>query len=145
MPGMDGLETARAIKRLVGDTLPIIILSAYDWSDIEVEARAAGVDAFLSKPVFKSGLIRTFKSVRNGEAEDGGSISPLEPLSKNDFSGRRVLLVEDNDLNREIAREVLEMAGLTVEEAENGKIGVDLFSASETGYYSLILMHLARP
>ncbi len=145
MPGMDGLETAKAIKRLVGDTLPIIILSAYDWSDIELEARAAGVDAFLSKPVFKSGLIRTFKSLRNEESEDSNKTSPLEPLLQNDFSGRRVLLVEDNELNREIAREVLELAGLTVEEAENGQIAVDMFSAAETDYYSLILMDIQMP
>ncbi len=145
MPGMDGLDTARAIKRLVGDTLPIIILSAYDWSDIEMEARAAGVDAFLSKPVFKSGLIRIFKSLRNEETEDSGQTSSLEPLLQNDFSGRRVLLAEDNELNREIAREVLEMAGLTVEEAENGKIALDLFSASEAGYYSMILMDIQMP
>ena len=146
MPGMDGLDTARAIKRLVGDTLPIIILSAYDWSDIELEARAAGVDAFLSKPVFKSGLIRTFQSLRNQAPEDPSqTASPLEPLLRNDFSGRRVLLVEDNDLNREIAREVLELAGLTVEEAENGQIAVERFSASEAGYYSLILMDIQMP
>lgn len=145
MPGMDGLDTARAIKRLVGDTLPIIILSAYDWSDIEMEARAAGVDAFLSKPVFKSGLIRMFKSLRNEAPEEPSQTSPLEPLLQNDFSGRRVLLVEDNDLNREIAREILEMAGLTVEEAENGKIAVDMFSASKAGYYSLILMDIQMP
>ncbi len=145
MPGMDGLDTARAIKRLVGDTLPIIILSAYDWSDIEMEARAAGVDAFLSKPVFKSGLIRTFKSLKNGAPEDPNQASPLEPIMQNDFSGHRVLLVEDNDLNREIAREVLEMAGVTVEEAENGQIAVDRFSTSEAGYYSLILMDIQMP
>ncbi|MBO5450456.1 MAG: transporter substrate-binding domain-containing protein [Coprococcus sp.] len=145
MPGMDGLDTARAIKRLVGDTLPIIILSAYDWSDIELEARAAGVDAFLSKPVFKSGLIRTFKSLRNEAPEDSGQTSPLEPLLQNDFSGHRVLLVEDNDLNREIAREVLELVGLTVEEAENGKIAVEMFSAAKAGYYSLILMDIQMP
>lgn len=145
MPDMDGLDTARAIKRLVGDTLPIIILSAYDWSDIELEARAAGVDAFLSKPVFKSGLIRMFKSLRNEAPEDPGQTSPLEPLLQNNFSGRRVLLVEDNELNREIAREVLEITGLTVEEAENGQIAVDMFSASKTGYYSLILMDIQMP
>jgi len=145
MPGMDGLNTARAIRRLVGDTLPIIILSAYDWSDIEMEARAAGVDAFLSKPAFKSGLIRTFKSLRNEAPEDPCRTSPLEPLLENDFSGHRVLLVEDNDLNREIAREVLEMVGLTVEEAENGQVAVERFSSSEAGYYSLILMDIQMP
>ena len=145
MPGMDGLETAKAIKRLVGDTLPIIILSAYDWSDIELEARAVGVDAFLSKPVFKSGLVRTFKSLKNETPETSGQASPLDSLLQHDFSGRRVLLVEDNDLNREIAREVLEMAGLSVEEAENGQIAVDMFSSSEAGYYSLILMDIQMP
>ena len=145
MPGMDGLETARAIKRLVGDTLPIIILSAYDWSDIELEARAAGVDAFLSKPVFKSGLVRVFQSLRNKAPEAPSQASPLEPLLQNNFSGRRVLLVEDNELNREIAREVLEMSGLTVEEAENGQIAVEMFSASKTDYYSLILMDIQMP
>ncbi len=145
MPDMDGLDTARAIKRLVGDTLPVIILSAYDWSDIEPEARAAGVDAFLSKPVFKSGLIRTFKSLRNEAPEDSSQTSPLEPLLQNDFSGHRVLLVEDNELNREIARELLEMVGLTVEEAENGQIAVEMFSASNAGYYSLILMDIQMP
>ncbi len=145
MPGMDGLDTARAIKRLVGDTLPIIILSAYDWSDIEPEARAAGVDAFLSKPVFRSGLIRTFKQLRNEAPESSSQTSPLEPLLEHDFSGRRILLVEDNDLNREIAREVLEMVGLTVEEAENGKIAVDRFSASEVGYYGMVLMDIQMP
>jgi len=145
MSGMDGLDTARAIKRMAGDTLPIIILSAYDWSDIEMEARAAGVDAFLSKPVFKSGLIRMFKSLRNEAPENPGQTSPLDPLLQNDFFGRRVLLVEDNELNREIAREVLEMVGLTVEEAENGKVAVDMFSASKAGYYSLILTDIQMP
>ncbi len=89
MPGMDGLDTARAIKRLVGDTLPIIILSAYDWSDIEMEARAVGVDAFLSKPVFKSGLIRTFKSLRNEVPEEPSQTSPLEPLDSDGHSNAR--------------------------------------------------------
>ncbi len=145
MPGMNGLDTARAIKRLVGDTLPIIILTAYDWSEIEAEARAAGVDAFLNKPVFKSGLVRVFRSLREEATEENGQASPLEPLMQHDFSGRRVLLVEDNELNREIAKEVLEMAGLTVEEAENGQIAVDLFAESEEGYYSLVLMDIQMP
>ncbi len=145
MPEMDGLETTRVIKRMVGDELPIIIFSGYDWSDIEMEARDAGVEVFLSKPVFKSGLIRTFKSLKNDTSEESGTTSTLETLMQNDFSGHRVLLVEDNDLNREIAREVLEMAGLTVEEAENGQIAVDKFSATEVGYYSLILMDIQMP
>ncbi len=144
MPEMDGLETAKAIKRLTGDELPIIIFSAYDWSDIEIEARAAGVDAFIAKPVFKSGLVRTFQSLA-GSAAASGQEREACPVLSEDFSGRRVLLVEDNDLNREIAREILEMAGLTVEEAENGKIAVEMFSASEIGYYNMILMDIQMP
>lgn len=90
-------------------------------------------------------MIRVFKSCKTRHPEDSSRTSPLEPLLQNDFSGRRVLLVEDNELNREIAQEVLEMAGLTVEEAENGQVGVNMFSASEAGYYSLILMDIQMP
>ncbi len=145
MPGMDGVETARAIKRLTRDDLPIIILSAYDWSDIELEARAAGVDAFLSKPVFKSGLIRMFKKLKSGELAEEPARQELKAFEESDYSGRKVLLVEDNELNREIAREILEMAGFLVDEAENGKIAVDKFSASHNGEYHMILMDIQMP
>jgi len=145
MPGMDGLETARAIKRVTKDNLPVIILSAYDWSDIELEARAAGVDAFLSKPVFKSGLIRTFKKLRNSDIEPDSGSQELKEIGESDYTGRRILLVEDNDLNRAIAREILEMAKLQVEEAENGKEAADKFAASAPGYYDMILMDIQMP
>ena len=130
MPGMDGVETARAIKRLTGGSIPVIILSAYDWTEIEQEALAAGVDAFLNKPVFKSGIIRLFsgfKSMENTEAEEAFE---LEKSQDEDFTGCRVLLVEDNLLNREIAKEILEMDGLTVDEAENGQAALNTFSSS---------------
>ena len=148
MPEMDGVETAKAIRRVAGDEMPVIILSAYDWSDIEPEARAAGVDAFLSKPVFKSGLIRQFKTLQTGDK--GQAYAPSDPnqlqgLQDSDYHGSRVLLVEDNDLNREIAREILEMAGLEVEEAENGKIAVDKVLAQESGYYRMIFMDIQMP
>lgn len=146
MPDMDGVETAKAIRKLAGDELPVIILSAYDWSDIELEARAAGVDAFLSKPVFKSGLIRQFKSLKDeGGKEDGKDKDQLHDIQDSDYTGRRALLVEDNDLNREIAREIMEMAGLQVEEAENGKEAVDKMFASEKGYYDIIFMDIQMP
>ncbi len=146
MPEMDGVETAKAIRKVAGDELPVIILSAYDWSDIEMEARAAGVDAFLSKPVFKSSLIRQFKALKNTEKASGETgRDELGGIRESDYSGARVLLVEDNDLNREIAKEIMEMAGLQVDEAENGKIAVDKVIASEHGYYKMIFMDIQMP
>lgn len=144
MPNMDGVETAREIRRIIGDSLPIIILSAYDWSEIEEEARAAGVDAFLSKPVFKSGIIRLFKSFRNRESSDEEMILP-DQLSSENYAGRRVLLVEDNPLNREIAKEILEMTGLTVDEAEDGQDALNRFSTSPEGFYQMIFMDIQMP
>lgn len=144
MPGMDGLETAREIRKVVGAEVPLIILSAYDWSEIEMEARDVGVDAFLSKPVFKSGIARLFRELKEGKNQ-GGVRSQLEKVSRKDYSGKRVLLVEDIELNREIAREIIGMTGVQVEEAENGKIAVEKFSASESGYYDIILMDVQMP
>ncbi len=145
MPGMNGLETAKAIKRLSQEDIPIVILSAYDWSDIEMEARAAGVDAFLSKPVFKSGLVRLFKKLHSDEEGPAPARSELKGLEESDFTGQRVLLVEDNALNREVAREILEMAGLTVEDAEDGRQAVDKFAAAKAGWYDMILMDIQMP
>ena len=148
MPGMDGVETARAIRAVAGPDLPVIILSAYDWSDIEMEARAAGVNAFLSKPVFKSSLIHQFKTLRNVEEQKVQSEvvhDQLQSIQDSDYTGVRALLAEDNDLNREIAKEIMEMAGLTVEEAENGKEAVNMVAASESGYYDIIFMDVQMP
>ena len=143
MPEMDGIQTTRKIRSAVGDDVPIIVFSAYDWTEIEQEARMAGVDAFISKPLFKSRLTSLFKSLVSGEEEP--SEKPLNLLSESDFSGKRVLLVEDNDLNQEIAQEILKMAGLTVEIAENGKEAVRLFSGMPENYYDMILMDIQMP
>lgn len=144
LAGMDDFETVREIRGIVGGEMPIIIFSACDWAEIEAEARAAGATGFLSKPVFKSGLARLFCELKNGGLQSSMS-SQLEEVSKADYSGRRILLVEDIDLNREIAREILGMTGILMEEAENGKEALDKFSASAPGYYDLILMDVQMP
>lgn len=143
MPGMDGLETARKIRRAVGNEVPIIIFSAYDWTDIEMEARAAGVDAFISKPLFKSRLTTLFKGLV-GE-ESAAPKNELENIAQSDYSDKRILLVEDNEINREIAVEILGMTGIKIETAENGKIAVDMVSDSEDGYYNLVFMDIQMP
>lgn len=151
MPGMDGIETAREIRRRVGPDVPIIILSGYDWTQCEMEARAAGVDAFITKPLFKSRLATVLRSLleeqhpQEPEPADEGLEKTLEKTLKQDFTGKRVLLVEDNELNREIATEILEMVGLEVESAENGSIAVDMVAGSEAGYYNLVLMDIQMP
>ncbi|MDO4961943.1 MAG: response regulator [Eubacteriales bacterium] len=144
MPDMDGVHTAKAIRKAVGPDVPIIIISAYDWSEIEQEARAAGVDAFISKPLFKSRLIRVFDRIINkGEQpEEKASLQDLEDM---DLTGHRVLLVEDNELNSEIATEILEMTGLTVVQAWDGSEAVDMIAACEDGFYDLVFMDIQMP
>ncbi len=144
MPGMDGITATKEICRLVGHSVTIIIISAYDWSDIELEARAAGADAFIGKPLFKSRLAHLFHDMISG-GEEARKKSPTADLSQEDFTGSRVLLVEDNELNAEIAKELLEMMNVEVECAENGRIAVDMFSASEPGYYQMIFMDVQMP
>ena len=140
MPGMNGLETTRAIRRIVGDELPILIISAYDWSDIEDEARAAGAHGFISKPLFKSNLYLGLSRYMNGGI-------PEEKLEaeKIDFEGLHILLAEDNELNWEIAHEILTEAGFEVDWAENGQICVDKFNESQPGYYDAVLMDIRMP
>lgn len=144
MPEMDGIEATRRIRQLAGTDVTIIIISAYDWSDIELEARAAGADAFISKPLFKSRLAHLFHEIISGEKESKkeGEISSIE---KEDFSGNRILLAEDNDLNAEITTEILNMMGAEVDRAENGKVLVDKFSDSKPDYYKLIFMDIQMP
>jgi len=144
MPGMDGVETTRAIRQRVGDRVPIIILSAYDWSDIETEARDAGANAFISKPLFKSRLTYLFHELLENK-KGKNTVSPLETLQQESFEGKRTLLVEDNELNSEIAGEILGMSGLSVEYAKNGKEAVDMVSAAEDGYYDIIFMDIQMP
>ncbi len=142
IPGMDGIETARRLRAAIGDHVPILLISAYDWSDIEDQAREAGISGFLSKPLFKStlyhGLLRF--------AGDGAPSQPEEPQETGtDFSGVRILLAEDNELNWEIASELLTAQGFRLDWAENGQKCVELFAASEAGTYELILMALRMP
>jgi signal transduction histidine kinase/CheY-like chemotaxis protein len=140
MPDMNGIEIARRIRSEVGNDAPIIILTAYDWSDIEEEARAAGVTDFVSKPLFPSDL-------RAVLAKACGYIQAPEQSEdkKIDLSGKRVLLAEDNEFNREIATELLSDMGLSVDEAENGKIAVDKIMEKGAGYYDLVLMDIQMP
>ncbi len=142
MPGMDGLQTTREIRKRVGDEVPIFIISAYDWSDIEEEARSAGIHGFISKPLFKSNLYLSLSSCMLQQPEES---SDKHQKKKIDFKGRRILVAEDNDLNWEIAEELLSEAQLDLERAENGKICMEKFEASEPGYYAAILMDIRMP
>ncbi len=142
LPDLNGIEVVRQIRTSIGDSAPIIIITAYDWTDIEEEARAAGVTAFCSKPVFLSELRDILSSSAGGELESKDQSSePDNELVK----GIRLLLVEDNELNREIAEELLTERGFVVEKAENGQIAVDMVAASSDGYYKLILMDIQMP
>ena len=144
MPDMDGIATTRAIRKAVGNEVPIIIISAYDWSDIEQEARAAGANAFISKPLFRSRLAKTFSTLV-GDDDMHNQESPTKMLGNLNLSGHRVLLVEDNELNAEIGTEILEMAGLAVECASDGVEAVDRINTCEDGYYDLIFMDIQMP
>ncbi|MDD6051283.1 MAG: response regulator [Clostridiales bacterium] len=144
MPDMDGIATTRAIRRAVGRDVPIIIISAYDWSDIEQEARAAGVDAFISKPLFRSRLARTFSALVGAE-EPKASETSLSGLDSLDLKGRRALLVEDNALNAEIAGELMGMTGLEMEYALDGIEAVDRLVECPDGYYDIIFMDIQMP
>lgn len=144
MPDMNGVATTREIRKLVGDRMPIIIISAYDWTDIELEARAAGADAFIGKPAFKSNLSKLFMRMVGAKTDSEDDEKQFE-AAEFDFSNIRVLLVEDNDLNREIASEILKETGMKVEEAENGKQAVDMFLSAPEKYYDLILMDIQMP
>ena len=131
---------ARRIRKETGGQVPIIVLTAYDWSDIEEEAREAGVTAFCSKPLFLSELRSCLLSVVTAEdAEDAGERAPAH------FGTGRILLAEDNALNQEIAIAILEEAGFTVETAENGRMAVEMVERSQPGYYQLVLMDVQMP
>lgn len=143
MPDMDGLQTTREIRRLLGEDTPILIISAYDWSDIEEEAISAGVNGFISKPLFKSNLYTGLSRYVLGENEEGQQLN--EQRAWKDFTGKRILLAEDNDINWEIAETILTASGFKVDRAENGKICVETFRESENGYYDVILMDIRMP
>ena len=142
LPDMNGIEVTRQIRSLHDDT-PIIILTAYDWSDIEVEAKAAGVTAFCSKPMFMSDLRETLMSALGQKQTD--AVQGLLPDKNADFKGKHILLVEDNELNREIAQEILREYGFLVDSAENGAVAVEKVSTAAPGSYDLVLMDVQMP
>ena len=144
MPGMDGIETATRIRRVVGRDIPIIILSAYDCPHFEEIAQRAGVDGFISKPLMKSKLFYLMKSFAiKQEKKEEETEKPQYPFGN--FEGKRILLVEDNSLNREIATVLLEETGAVVEEAENGLVAVNMVKNSSPGYYDLVFMDIQMP
>ncbi len=142
MPEMNGLETLKVIRQKLGMDVPIIIVSAYDYSAIEEEFRRAGADAFITKPLFKSKMVHTFHQLcKNGRSE-----APL-PLKEaySSLEGKRIMLVDDNELNREIATELLRMHGFVIDESQNGQLAVEQFRASPPGTYDCILMDIQMP
>ena len=140
MPDINGIETARRVRRAIGSEVPIIILTAYDWSDIEAEAREAGVTAFVSKPLFPSDLRRTLSECLGTSAPVVETAAPTY-----DLVGKKILLVEDNELNREIAAELLEEEGITVDTAQDGSAAVEKLRHAAVGDYDLVLMDIQMP
>ena len=141
MPELSGIETCRRIRAAVGEDAPIIILTAYDWTDIESEARLAGVTAFCAKPLFMSDLKSALLAANNLGGQEGAPPTRIQP----NFVNRRVLLVEDNELNREIAQAILEEAGFAVETAPDGTDAVGMVRNSEEYYYDVVLMDVQMP
>nr|WP_207741303.1 response regulator [Ruminococcus sp. 1001713B170207_170306_F5] len=141
MPEMDGIETARQIRKRIGSDITIILLSSFEFSEIESEAKAAGVDAFIAKPLFRSRLTATLRRFVSEKKEK----TARDYLESTDYSGKRILLVEDNELNREIASEILQMTGVEVEYAENGKIAVEKVLNAPANRYDLAFMDIQMP
>ncbi len=142
MPEQNGIETVRQIRRVVGNTAPVIILTAYDYSDIELEAKAAGVTTFCTKPLFMSDLKNALSRAMSGREDDNKN---HDDLSSTDFSGKRVLLVEDIEVNREIAKAILQEIGLDVEDAGDGTVAVRMVKNSPPNHYDIILMDVQMP
>lgn len=145
LPGIDGIETARRLRKALEKDIPIMLISAYDWADIEDEAREAGISGFISKPLFKSTLfygLRQFTETGHEEAHTDASQSQSK---EGDLTGKHILIAEDNDLNWEIAELLLTSAGLVVDRAENGKICIDMLLKSPAGTYDAILMDIRMP
>ena len=140
MPGMDGLETAVCIRETVGDHIPILFLTAYDWSEIEAQARSIGVTHFLTKPLFKSRLLSSFRELVRPEEQEAHIESAMGI-----YENTRVLLAEDNDLNAEIGEELLSMMGIAVQRASDGQEAVGLFQSEPPGHFDLILMDIQMP
>ena len=140
LPGMNGIQAAREIRRNLGDEVPILLISAYDWSEFEAEAREAGISGFISKPLFKSTLYHALCQYM-----DVGTEHEQTWNQNIDLSGRRILLAEDNELNWEVAKELLSDLGVELDWAEDGRICLDKFQKSPEGYYDIILMDIRMP
>ena len=140
LPDINGVEVTRRIRKERGDDVPVIVLTAYDWSDIEEEAKEAGVTAFCSKPLFMSELRECLYSIVNTEKEEESELGQQKAIHTG-----RILLAEDNELNQEIAVEILNEAGFVTEVAQDGQTAVDMLAKSEPGYYQLILMDIQMP
>ena len=141
LPDLSGIEVTRQIRSIVGEHVPIVILTAYDWTAFEDEAKEAGVTAFVNKPIFLSELRETLiTALGKTELPDRPAENPVEKLR-----GKRLLLVEDNELNREIAQELLEESGFVIETANDGEAAVERVKNSSDGYYSLVLMDIQMP
>ncbi len=140
LPDMDGIQIARELRRQLGDDVPILLMSAYDWTEIEDEARAAGISGFLMKPLFRSTLFYGLKPYVGVE-----EVQTAKEEKVPEFSNKRILVAEDNELNWEIANELLHALGLELEWAENGEVCTELFRRSDPGYYDAILMDIRMP
>ena len=140
MPDLDGIETIRRIRKEIEAPIPILLISAYDWSDIEEEAKAAGANGFVSKPLFRSGLYGKINELLGTEAK---AVGPAEDYS--DLAGMNILIAEDNDVNWEIISTMLSMFGITSERAENGRICAEKMAEAEEGRYDLIFMDIQMP
>ena len=140
MPDMNGVETVRRIRKIVGDEIPIIILTAYDWGDIEEEAKEAGVSTFCSKPIFLSELCQ----VLTAPYETNEQEETKEEFAEC-FEGKKILLVEDNEINQEIARTILEEAGFVIDTADDGTVAVETMKNAAADAYDLILMDVQMP
>jgi signal transduction histidine kinase/DNA-binding response OmpR family regulator len=141
LPGMDGIATARCIRAELGSEVPILLISAYDWAEIEHDAREAGITGFISKPLFKSTLFNSLRQFTGQPEEE----KPEEKKQGRDLTGRHILLAEDNELNWEIASELLGEEGLILDWAENGELCVQMLEKSPVGYYDAVLMDVRMP
>ena len=141
LPDMNGIEVTRRVRQVMGDNVPVIVLTAYDWSEIEEEAKEAGVTAFCSKPLFMSELRKCLRTVIGAEEQ----VEEEKEGREVQFKAGRILLAEDNELNQEIAVEILGGAGFTTEVAENGKVALEMLQRSDPGYYQLVLMDVQMP
>lgn len=151
MPGMDGIETARRIRRQVGNDVPLLVLTAYDWSGIEAEAREAGIDSFLAKPFFESSFRMALEQLDEREHQETGEAGGADngeghtAGKRESLEGMMILVAEDNDINAEILTELLALDGVRCERAVDGQEAVDLFNAASPGYYDMILMDIQMP